>query len=101
MVRLVIIITASVLASDDSLDELLRLSVEHVNRSRQEPGCLSHGVHRDVENPLRLTFFERWSDMDAVRAHFAVPESGAFVKRAGELAQSVSDLELYEASPVG
>ena len=96
-----IIITASLLASEDSLDELLRLSVEHVARSRQEPGCLSHGVHRDVENPLRLVFFERWSDLDAVRAHFAVPASGAFVRRAAELAESTSDLELYEASPIG
>jgi quinol monooxygenase YgiN len=101
MVRPVIIITGSILASEDSLEELRRLSVEHVVRSRQEPGCLSHGVHQDVENPLRLVFFERWANMDAVRAHFAVPESGAFVKRAGELAESTSDLELYQASPIG
>ena len=34
----------------------------HVRRSRTEPGCLFHAVHRDVEEPLRLVFVERWVD---------------------------------------
>jgi quinol monooxygenase YgiN len=41
---------------------MLRISREHVHRSRKEPGCISHDVSIDAENPLRLTFFERWSD---------------------------------------
>ena len=36
-------------------------------------------VHRDVEDPLRLVFLEHWTDVDALRAHFAVPASAAFV----------------------
>jgi len=55
-----IIVTGSIQARPDTLDELLALSVEHVRRSRGEPGCVSHAVHRDVEDPLRLVFFEQW-----------------------------------------
>lgn len=95
-----IIITGSITGSADTVDELERLALEHVRRSRQEPGCVSHTVFRDVENPLRLFFYEKWSDMDAVRAHFDVPESGAYVATAAKLAESPPVLELFDATPV-
>jgi quinol monooxygenase YgiN len=97
---LVIIITGSIVASEQTVDELQRLALEHVHRSRLEPGCLSHAVHRDVENPLRLVFVEQWADMDAVMTHFAVPESGAFVATAANLSPEPPILEMFEAAPV-
>jgi len=55
-----IVVTGSVTAREDSFDEILRLSREHVNRSRTEPDCIAQAVHVECENPLRLVFFERW-----------------------------------------
>ena len=75
-----IVVTGSVTARQDSFDEVRRLSLEHVHRSRSEPGCISHAVHVDCENPLRLVFFEQWADRAALLAHFAVPASRDFVK---------------------
>lgn len=92
-----IIITGSITASEATVDELVALSLEHVRRSREEPGCLSHGVSRDVEDPLRLVFFEQWADKAAVAAHFAVPASAEFVRTAVDLAVSPPMLELFEA----
>ena len=40
---------------------------------------------RDVEDPLRLVFVERWADRDALHAHFSVPASGDFVRAAEPL----------------
>jgi quinol monooxygenase YgiN len=94
-----IIIEGSVLGTSDTIDELLAISVEHVHRSRLEPGCVAHGVARDVDNPLRLVFAERWADLDALRTHFAVPASGTFVNRAMELADGPPILEIFEATP--
>jgi quinol monooxygenase YgiN len=51
-----IVVTGSVTARADSFQEARRLSLEHVHRSRNEPGCLSHAVHTDCENPLKLVF---------------------------------------------
>jgi quinol monooxygenase YgiN len=83
-----IVVTGSVTARKDSLDEVTRLSLEHVHRSRKEPGCISHAVHVDCENTLRLVFFEQWADRAALLAHFAVPASrpiriGAAAARCG------------------
>ena len=95
-----IIVTGSVQARPETLDEVLRLSLEHVRRSRLEPGCLLHSVHRDVEDPQRLVFLEHWLDRDALRAHFRVPASGAFATALGELAATPPTLDIYRAEPV-
>ena len=66
-----IVVTGSVTAEPDTFDEVLRLSLEHVHRSRKEPGCISHAVHVDCENPQKLVFLEQWADRAALLAHFA------------------------------
>ena len=93
-----IVVTGSVTARQDSFDEVRRLSLEHVHRSRGEPGCISHAVHVDCENPLRLVFFEQWADRAALLAHFAVPASRDFVKSLHSLAATATTIELYDAT---
>jgi quinol monooxygenase YgiN len=96
----VILVTGSVKARPEMLAEMLRLSLEHVRRSRLEPGCLLHSVHHDVEDPNRLVFLEHWADRDALVVHFRVPASGAFAQTVGELAAEPPTLEIYDAEPL-
>src|SRR3954464_2003901 len=93
-----IVVTGSVTARADSFDEVRQLSLAHVRRSRQEPGCISHAVHIDCENPLRLVFFEQWADRAALLTHFAVPASRDFVRALQPLASAASTIELYDAT---
>lgn len=93
-----IIVTGSVQARPEHLDEVLALSVEHVHRSRAEPGCLLHTVHQDVEDVHRVVFVEHWADLDALRVHFEVPESGAFVEALSALVDDAPTLDVYEAT---
>src|SRR3954467_453058 len=93
-----IVVTGSVTARQDSFDEVKKLSLEHVHRSRTEPGCISHAVHVDCENPLRLVFFEQWADRTALLTHFGVPASREFVRALQSLAAAATTIELYEAT---
>jgi quinol monooxygenase YgiN len=93
-----IMVTGSVTAREDCLDEIRRLSLEHVHRSRQEPGCIAHAVHADCENLLRLVFIKQWADRAALSAHFAVPASRNFVRALQPLASASSTLEIYDAA---
>jgi quinol monooxygenase YgiN len=93
----VIIITGTVQGRPDSIEELIAVSLEHVRRSRAEPGCLSHAVHRDVEDDLRLVFLERWSDADAVRTHFGMPASADFVTALAQLVAVPPTIQIYAA----
>jgi len=95
-----ILVTGSIVARADSFDDVLRLSLAHVERSRLEPGCISHAVHVDCQNPMRLFFFEQWADEAALRAHFAVPATRGFVKALKDRIVETSGAQIYRAEPV-
>jgi quinol monooxygenase YgiN len=93
-----IIVTGSVQGTDTTVDALLAAALTHVRRSRTEPGCLSHHVFRDAEDPNRLFFFERWADRAALDAHFAVPASLEFVGRLRALAAGDATMHIVETT---
>src|SRR3978361_2157223 len=93
-----IVVIGSVVARQDTFDAVRSLSLDHVHRSRKEPGCISHAVHVDCENALRLVFIEQWADRAALLAHFAVPASRDFVKALPPLAAAASTIELSDAT---
>jgi quinol monooxygenase YgiN len=92
-----LIVTGSIEARPDSIDRILELGLAHVRRSRQEPGCLLHSIHRDVENDLRVVFIEQWEDTATLQAHFQVIASGEFVREAAGLAQRPPEISIFEA----
>ncbi|MGN6148719.1 MAG: putative quinol monooxygenase [Rhizomicrobium sp.] len=95
-----ILVTGRVMAKPETFDEMLRVSREHVHRSRDEPGCISHDVSIDADNPLTLHFIERWADEAALKTHFRVPESQAMWKRLQELAADPGAMHLYESNEI-
>lgn len=95
-----VLVTGSLRARPDTFDALLALAREHVARSRIEPGCLAHAVHRDVDDPLRLVFVEEWASREALAAHFAVPGSRAFVAEIGPLVAEPPTLAVYAATRI-
>ena len=94
-----IIVLGSIVAKPDSLPALLKAGQDHVERSRKEPGCIAHAVHIDHENPLKLVFVEKWSDAEALAAHFRVKGSIDFVGQARAHASSAPVIEIFAATP--
>ena len=95
-----IIVLGRVVVRSGTIAEALALSQEHVVRSRGEPGCIAHAVHRDTENPDCLVFVEQWSDAAALQAHFKVPASRTFVKALAALATEAPGMSVFTAAPV-
>ena len=93
-----IVVTGDAIAKPETFDEVRRLSLEHVHRSRTEPGCISHAVHIDCENPLRFVFVEQWVDGRALMAHFQVPPSREFVKALRGMLSEPSTIQIYDAA---
>ncbi|UVO33189.1 putative quinol monooxygenase [Bradyrhizobium arachidis] len=92
-----IIVVGSVDGRNESFDRLVKISLEHVHRSRGEDGCIEHVVQIDCEDPLRLRFFERWRDAAALKTHFARSESRAFAQEVAKLCTKPPVMEIYEA----
>ena len=96
-----IIVVGSVLVRDAHICDAVTLSLEHVHRSRAEPGCISHAVHVDCENPKRLVFVEEWTDQASLQAHFQVPESRRFVSALSTLVSEKPKMVVYLAEQAG
>jgi quinol monooxygenase YgiN len=95
-----IVVTGVVTAKPETIAELTRAAREHVHRSRGEPGCISHHVAVDADDPLTLHFIERWESADALKVHFAVPESRAFWHKLKALAADHGHMQVYEAARI-
>lgn len=95
-----IIVTGKVLTNAENRAAIEAESVAHCRRSRAEPGCIAHNVHADCEEPDRLVFVEKWKDAAALRAHFAVPDSWAFVRTMSALATEPPSMEIYAAEEI-
>lgn len=92
-----IIITGSAKIRPEHLAEALALGIVHSARSRAELGCIAHNCHIDAEDPARIVFVEEWADMAAVKVHFAVPESGEFVRLLAGWTEGAPVMKIFEA----
>lgn len=95
-----IIVTGSAIAREGADAEMKKISLEHVQRSRTEPGCISHEVSRDVEEPRRFVFVERWADMAALQVHFRVDASRQFAKDLAQLSDGKLEMTIYQADAI-
>lgn len=95
-----ILIVGHVILTPEHRERMIALGAEHSARSRVELGCLAHHCHVDVENSDRLVFVEEWESVDAVRAHFALPSSRAFVADMRALSPQPPVIRIYAAEDV-
>ena len=95
-----IIVTGHAMAREGVEEEMQKLAVEHVQRSREEPGCISHAVSRDVEHPRRFVFVERWTNMAALQLHFRVDASRQFAKAMVQLSDGKPEMAIYQADAI-
>jgi quinol monooxygenase YgiN len=95
-----LLVAGAITIRPETFAEAKRVALEHVHRSRAEPGCISHDVSVDVDNPLKLHFIERWESAEALRAHFAVKASRVFWKVLQDLAAEPGAMHIYDASKI-
>ena len=95
-----IVVLATAVIRDGLMDEALAHSREHVLRSRAEPGCIAHDVHRHALDTDRLVFVERWASREALWTHFEVPASRAYGKALAGFAAQPPTIEVFDVTDV-
>ena len=53
----------------DQIDVVLPLYQELIDKTRQEPGCISYVLFHDLKEPGHFVFIEEWIDRAALDAH--------------------------------
>lgn len=92
-----IIITGDIRLKAEHRESGIRICHEHSVRSRKEPGCISHDCSVDIEDTNLVRFIEHWADMDAVQAHFAVPEAQNMVAELSEMKAEPFVIRIFSA----
>ena len=95
-----VVVLGSALISDRRVADALELSLKHVHRSREEPGCISHRVSVDAEQKNRLNFHEEWESLADLHEHFRVEPSVKFAAELSEMALEAPSLQVYEATRI-
>ena len=93
-----IIVLGSIIVKEGCVEKALKISQQHVNRSRGEPGCIAHDVHIDSENSQRLVFVEKWSDQASLTQHFKEATSISFVNKIKEVVTNQPEMAVYDAT---
>lgn len=93
-----ILITGTVVVAEENRAAFLTAATRHVALSREEPGCISHGVFEDAMARGTFTFVERWKDMAAVQAHFAMDYSKETAVMLRKLAVSSTGVEIHDVA---
>ncbi|MEM8771485.1 MAG: putative quinol monooxygenase [Pseudomonadota bacterium] len=95
-----IIVTGSIIVEPQHYNKALRLSLDHVRRSREEPGCLDHRVAIDSENENRLVFVEFWENMTALQQHFSLDASKNFVSELKKCSAKPPQMRIFKADEI-
>lgn len=63
-------ITARHTVKENCVEELIKILKELVEKSRQEEGCISYSLYKDIEQDNIYTIIEEWQNMENLYNHF-------------------------------
>ncbi len=80
-----VVLTGYIKVSRSELSIVQQHLAQHIENTRQEPGCLAFKVCQSVEDDCVFTVFERFKDHTAFEAHQAQVKASLW----GEISQNV------------
>ena len=75
----------TVVAKDETRDELRKILGGQVAPARAEPSCVTYDFHVDVEDPNVFVFYENWRSRSDLDAHLKAPHLQQLFGRLEEL----------------
>lgn len=80
-----IIIAGTYVIDPADLDEARSAAAAMMGATAQEAGCLEYVFSDDITAPGTMKLFERWTDDDALAAHFTTPHMATFRAALGKI----------------
>lgn len=60
---------ATTLARPEAAERVAVEMAKLIAPTRREPGCLEYVMHRGLDEPRRIVFYERWRSAEHLEAH--------------------------------
>lgn len=86
----------TVVAKQETREELRRILSAMVAPTRAEPGCINYDFHVDAEDPCVFVFYENWRSPADLDAHLKTPHLAPLVGRLDELLARPVEMRFLE-----
>jgi quinol monooxygenase YgiN len=87
-------------AAQGKADEVVAAFTRCIQKTVEEPGCLSYALHRDAADPDHLVLLERWRSQGDLDAHMTQPHVAELLAFAGTPGMLSAPPELFFLSPI-
>ena len=94
-----VVVVAHMKATEGNEDKVEQALTELVATTHTEDGCERYALHKDLGDPSKFTFVEKWRDMDALVVHGGQPGMSLFGDLIGEGALD-ADIQMSMLTPV-
>jgi quinol monooxygenase YgiN len=89
-------IIGTVVARDETREELRKILSAQVAPTRAEAGCVNYDFHVDADDPNIFMFYENWRDKADLDAHLETPHLQPLFGRLDELLARPVEIKFYE-----
>jgi quinol monooxygenase YgiN len=86
----------TVVAKDETREELRKILAGMVAPTRAEPGCVNYDFHVDVKDPNVFVFYENWRSRTDLDVHLMAPHLQPLFGRLEELLARPVEMRFLE-----
>lgn len=90
-----IVIVSRNTVKEGKVEEFKKLTVDLIEKSQKEEGCIEYNLYQDIKNPRTLTFIEKWESEKSFEEHKNSEHFISIVPKIKELNES-GELSLYD-----
>ncbi len=91
-----IVVGATMHIADGKGDEFIKEFRKAAPKVRKDPGCLLYTLHRDLTDPNRFFFYEKYADEAAIKFHGSAPHVREFFQAIGQITKGRPEIVRYE-----
>ena len=90
------VIIAKVEIKSDMTEEFVDGTVDLIEKSREEEGCISYSLYGDTEDAAKYVFVEEWKDQAAIDFHFDTDHFKNFGKLLDNVGAGPADIKIFD-----
>ena len=91
-----LVITATINIVEGKADQFISEYHKLAPKVLKDPGAVVYSLHRDLKDPNKLFFYEKYEDQKAMEYHTSTPHFKAFFQAMGPIMKGRPDVNRYE-----
>jgi len=95
-----VVVAARLPIKEEKRSTFLEFARPAVERTREEPGCISYTLYEDATIPGSFIFFEEWKSRADLAEHIGRPHMAPFLEALPGLLAGELDIRVYDVERV-